>query len=559
MPSPLRYDTITQTHPEYDGARFEQIEDLYEGGWRIMRKAEKYLPKLALEHKEHYETRCKTAAYMPYFGQIVDQFGADLFAQPLSIQPASDADNPNTPGDVPDKEFYPELATNIDNTGTTLEEMAGTLLTCALKHRRAYLMIDSPDVSAVEPPANLAEEDEVGARRCYAYEVEGNQVIDWKWDSKAKRFEWVIIATKEQERLTPEGKRDTIRETYTIWKMDLGVAIWTRYAISYDPDKPPKAETLVQVEAEGSTSFDRIPLLRFELPKGLWVGNKIGPQALEHWRRRSSLVGAEGRSCVAVPVISLGPELPAKGRATSEVAENPNRGRDPVGQFEKQGFVVLGHEDKAEFIEPLGHAYEIIDKQIEGVRESMFSVNHQMAASIRPSATALGRSGLSKQKDEDKTTKVLSALGRFVREFWRSVYDVIANVRKEAVVWVPHGLDGYETDDREQVLEEAISLQAVAVPSQTFRKEHAKRMVKKLLPGLPPETVATISDEIDKGIEGEQEIRELTQDVQKDMLENPPEPGTPGAPGAPPMPKAPTVKSPTTKGPKVKSPKPKAA
>jgi hypothetical protein len=535
MPSSIRYDRLTQTHPDYDSKRIAQIEDLYEGGWRIMRKAKVYVGQLPLEHDTQYDERCKTTAYMPYFGQILDQFVADLFTQPLTIQPAGDANDPTTPGEMPDKDFYGELAKNIDGEGMSIEDLAGDVLTTSLKHRCAYIMVDAPDVADAPEPANRADEDALGVRRCYAYEVDPAQVVDWKLDRKTKRFVWVIVASKEQERENPDSSRELITERFTVWTLGAdGRAQWIRYAKTYKPEEAPHPEDLIQSEAEGTTSFDRIPLMRFELPKGLWVGNKIGPQALEHWCRRSALVGAEGVSCVAIPWVSQGPELPAMGDENSEAAENPNRGRDPVGQFKRHGFMVLGHQDRLEFAEPLGHSYEIIDKQCDNVREAMFAVNHQMAASIRPTITALGRSGLSKQKDEDKTATVLGALGHLIRTFFVRLYETISVARGEDVVWVAHGLDSYEHDDREQVLEESLELQAVNIPSATFRKEHAKRMVKKLVPNLPPQTVAQIFVEIDDGIDDQQEMQKLMDDAKADAIINPPEGQVPPKNGAPP-------------------------
>jgi hypothetical protein len=524
---PIPYKVLKQTHPEYDGSRMQQIEDLYEGGWAIMRKAGTYLPKLALEAVEQYDTRCSTSSYQPYFGQILDQFVADLFTQPLSVLPSGDKDDPTTPGDAPDA-FYTELAKDMDGEGTGLEELSCDVLTTALKHRRAYVMVDAPKVDG-PAPASKAEEDASGANRFYAYEVPPAQVIDWKIDKATGVFAWVMLATREQDRETPLGSRDTIRETFTIWTAnDGGNASWVRYDVAYDPKEPPDPDKLIQAAADGDTSFKSIPLLILELPKGLWVGNKIGPQALEHWRRRSALIGAENRSCVAIPYVLLGPEMPAMGESNSEAAENPNRGQDPVKQFEKRGFIALGHQDKLEFAEPKGHAYEIIDKQCEGLKEAMFSVNHQMAASIKPTGAALGRSGLSKQKDEDKTSKVLGALGRIVRAFVTDVYDAISQARGNDVVWVAHGLDTYEHDDREQVLEESLQLQAVNIPSATFRKEHAKRVAGKLVPNLPPATVATINDEIDSGVDDDEEMRDLKKDAEKDSIINPPEPAPAG-------------------------------
>jgi hypothetical protein len=552
---PFTYERLTQKHPTYDGTRMAQVEELYEGGWAIMRKAPSYLGQMPLEHEELYKVRCGTTAYQPYFGQILDQFVSELFTQPLSIQPAGDADNPNTPGEVPDEDFYSALASDIDGEGTTLEDLAADMTTTALKHRVAYIMVDAPDAPDGTEPANLAEEDALGARRCYAYEVPPQQVIDWKLDKSTGLFAWVILATKEQERQTPDGSRDIIREQFTIWTIESGgKAQWARFAIEYKPEEPPRNDQIVpQLPGKlgaGTTSFDRIPLLCFELPKGLWVGNKIGPQALEHWRRRSSLVGAEARSCVAIPFVTQGPELPAIGESTSEAADNPHRGRDPMGQFRKQGFLLLGHQDQLAFAEPTGASYEIIDKQIDAVRESMFSVNHQMAASVRPTGQALGRSGLSKQKDEDKTAKILGALGRLVRQFFILLYDTISRGRGEDVVWVAHGLDSYEHDDREQVLEESLEIGMVGIPSPTFRKEHCKRLVKKLVPNLPPETVAQIFDEIDSGVDAEQELRDVQQEAAQDAIENPLDPLVQARASAGKAPPKPGVPKPGAKPPK---------
>ena len=547
-PRPLTYECLTKRHPEYQGDQYTQIEDLYEGGWQIMRKAQLYLKPLPMEHPALYDSRCRTTAYVPYFGEIVDQFVSDLFSQPLAIVPAGDAKNPDTPGEFPDPEFYAAFTKDVDGEGNGLPDIAADLLTTALKHRRAYLMVDAPP-GGDAPAVNRAEEEARGQRRCYAYEVSPDQVIDWKLQvekgpdgKKTSTFAWVILYRRECERETPFVDRELVTETFTIWSMDGEVARWDQYAITYKPggDNDPTRQRDVKVPyIDGDlTSFDRIPLLRFELPRGLWVGNKIGPLALEHWVRRSELLGAQKRSCVSIPWVSQGPEIPKIGEGLSEAAENPNRGDDPVKEFHKTGFMKLGHQDKLDFAEPHGHSYEILDRQIDHVRESMFAVNHQMSASIRPSAGALGRSGLSKQKDQDKTDKVLGALGRSVRTFFTMVYDTVAKARRDNVVWVASGIDNYETYDRTSVVAEAVAIPAVGVHSATFRKEHEKRVAAALVPGLPPATVAVIADEIDRGVDSEQEKRELQLDLDKQTIKLGPK--TPEQFGQkPPGPKAP--------------------
>jgi len=542
--SGLLYALLTQHHGEYPGRQYTQVEDLYEGGWQMMRKASDYIAPLPMEHPTLYASRISTTAYVPYFGEIVDQFVSDLFSQPLAVVPAGDAKNPDTPGVFPDEEFYADFAKDVDGEGNGLADMAADILTTGLKHRRAYLMVDAP-MATGPAPVNMADEEASGARRCYVYEVPPDQVIDWKLKvekgpdcKKTSTFAWVILFRKEQERATPASTRESVTETFTIWSISDepdACARWDQYAVTYVPGQTdPRPEDAIPWVQGGSTSFDRVPLLRFELPKGLWVGNKIGPLALEHWVRRSELVGAEKRSCVSIPYVTQGPEMPAIGESNSEAAEDPHRGEDPIAQFNKKGFLTLGHEDKLDFAEPHGHAYEIIDKQVDHVREAMFAVNHQMSASIRPSAGALGRSGLSKQKDQDKTDKVLGALGRYVRAFFGSVYDAISKARAEEVVWVTSGIDNYETYDRAAVIQEATSLALVAIPSPTFRKEHAKRVATVLVPGLPPATVAQMAEEIDQGIDAEEEKRQMQMDLDKQIIKQGPPPPPGAAPGFPP-------------------------
>lgn len=543
-PAPsIAYGILRQRHDDCDEKLYEKIEDLYEGGWEIQEKARRYLDRHLFEHARRHEARCKTASYQPYFGQIVDQFVADLFTQPLSVHPPGDAKNPNTLGEFPDKDYYTALAKDLDGEGNELASIAADILTTALKQRRAYLMVDAPE--AGDDFANKKDEEAAGAGRIYAYEIKPKHVVNWK-EGKRGAFEWLVLWYREQEQSSPTTTRNEITETFTLWTVDdaSGKARWARYKISYTPDKKPRNETLVSLDDDDVSSFDRIPLLCLKLPKGLWVGNKIGTQALEHWRRRSELIGAESVSCVAIPFAKLAGEMPAIGESLpSEAAQDPRRGDDPVAKFERVGYVAIGDKDDLGFAEPKGHAYEIIDKQLDGLREGMFAVNHQMAASVRPSTTALGRSGLSKQKDQDSTAKVLGALGRYVRRIFVCLYDTISKARNEKVEWVAHGLDSYEADDREQVLAESVQIDLVSIPSPTFRKEHMKRVVAKLVPNLPPATLAQIADELEQSVDAAQEVKDLEQDARKEALKSPQPAAPPRAPGTPanPSPAAPPI------------------
>lgn len=552
--SGVTYGILNQRNGAYDPELIEKIDALYKGGFEIQRKARKYLCQLEGESAAKFAERAKIVAYIGFFSQIVDQFTSDVFTQPLSIKPAPDADDPNTPGEVPDKDFYSELEKNVDKRGTSFVDLMTVTLRTALKHRCALVIVDAPDVGS--EATNLYDEDEQGARRLYAYECPIDRLIDWECDDETGRFRFAILHDKDQRRADPYSRRNKVHETFTVWTIEDApgsTAQWVRYGVTYDEKEPPTAETYLRVEARGTTSFTRIPILRFELPDGLWVGNKVGPQAFEHWQRRSALIGAENRSLVAIPYVKLGPQAPAVGGAIpSDKSQDQSRGERPVAQFTSKGWLTLDAGDDLGFAEPEGRCYELIDQQLEKLREAMFQVTFQMAASVQRNNTSMGRSGMSKQKDEDLTGRVLRALGHAVRIFGVSIFETISEARGEDTHWTPHGLDGYDSEDRQALLEEAVSLDQVAeaIPSETFHLAHARAIVEKLLKGaIDVETMATILDELSQGIHAKHEMSELMMDAKKDAIQNPPPPAVPGVkPPQTPEAKPPQAKSPQQPG-----------
>lgn len=535
----MTYGRLRQRNPAYDAKRMQELHDLHAGGYAIQKNAEFYLEQLCNEHKKRYAERCKVAAYLNYFGQIVEQFSSDLFAQPLSITAAADADNPQTPGDPPDPEFYKSFEADADCAGTSFVALMKQSIETALVQRWAYVCIDAPQ-SGDADPVNRAEEDEAGMARVYAYSVSPRQVIDWKKDKRGPGLVWAIVAQREQERETPDDVRNEVKETFTVWTMEGEFAHWRRYAIVYDPKQEPKDDDLVPFVEEGTTTFRRLPILRLELPKGLWVGNKVGPAQKEHWNRRSALIGAENRSLATIPFVKRGSEIGAPGKAPpSDTQENPYRGRDPIGTFNREGAVELGSDDELGFAEPEGKCYALVDKELDELKDEIFRVTHQMAASVKPSAGALGRSAESKQQDGKATSLVLRALGNEVRNFALRIYKTISEARAEDVIWTANGLDNYEIIDRASVLQEAISLDQVTIPSKTFKITYKTQVAEKLVTGMDPRTLETMRQEIEEGVENEHEVSEIALEAEKDELLNP-TPPTVAGPAAK-APKSPAV------------------
>lgn len=521
----MLYGILNARNPdaEVDCKFLQELQDLYEGGYSILRRASAYLPRFTDESDQRYKERCQLTSYISYLGQIVDSYAAHLFGQELVIQPAADADNPDTPGVLPDVDYYTTLAANVDLKGTRFVNLVRCAFSTALVKRRAYVAIDFPALE--DMPANLADEDALGAARGYAFEVPNEMMMDWCYDQIVRvrkpiskdskdtvdfevgRFKWVILKRCRDDRDSPDSMRGMVVEEFKIWRRDDdGSVIWERYETPpFDPTKQcPKDTDDLPLVASGKTSFREIPIVELCLPHGLWIGNKVGPLNREHYRRRSALIAAQQMGLYEIPTVFLGSEMGAPGGAVpSEISTDASRGDDPVAQLHARGFMALGAQDKFEFVGPSGSAFKITSDQLEGLVDEIFRTAHQMAASISSTANAVGRSGASKAEDRNSTQIILGAYGAIARTFALRIYQVISEARGEDVVWTAHGLDRFELYDRTEVLAEALQVDAIPIPSRTFKVAYLTQVAQRLVPNLPAETQQTIQREIDKGTQAE--------------------------------------------------------
>lgn len=526
MPA-LAYGLLKQTNPDYRKAEWDTLDDLYHGGFRMAKHAGRHITRIYGETDERYRDRVQSTSYINYFGQIVDYFVASLFGQEMTVTPAADADNEQTAGGLPNDDFYEVFSDDCDLRGTRFVNLLRSVLTTALCKRTAWVCVDMPE--GAEPVASLAEQEALGLLRAYCYEVPNEQIVDWQENDEGI-LQWAIVNRCKTARLAPEASRGETVEEFKIWRRgDDGVVSWELYRLSYLEAKPPAPDTEVPLVDEGTTSFARIPLLRFSLPPGLCVGEKIALVAREHYQRRSALNAAQNKSLVSLPVARLGPEMSAMGSdLPSDMQQNPYRGNDPIAQFMRQGFIVIGKDDQIEFAEPKGTAYDLVDKQIDQLKDELFRVAHLMAASVGNDSNTVRRSGESKKQDRYAETVVLQALGQIVKAFSIEVYETLAEARGEDVVWTAHGLETFDFDERTELVSEAIQMDQVNIPSQTWKRAYKTNMAFRLIPNLPPETQEQIRKEIALGVTAEVEMLSLleTNDEPSSKASVPPPPSS---------------------------------
>ena len=187
----VKYGLLSQKNPAYAEKRWEELGDLYVGGYDLLEKASRYMPRFVGETPERYNERLSAASYLNYIGAIADSFVANLFEQELTITQAADATDKSTPGEAPEPDgVYAEFAHDADLRGTTFVKLMRQVFTTALVKGKAILAVDFP--TAAKRPESLAEEEKLGTSRAYAFDVPIEQLVDWEYGEDG-RFEWAIL------------------------------------------------------------------------------------------------------------------------------------------------------------------------------------------------------------------------------------------------------------------------------------------------------------------------------------------------------------------------------
>lgn len=519
----LPYKTLSTLNPQCAPALWERIRLLYKGGYELKGQVSQFIVQGPNETAEAFTYRLNRTSYIAYFGQIIDYLVAALFEEALHVTPAGDDSNPDTPGEVPDKLFYPAFAKDCDRNGTTLAMMMRAVITTALLLKRGYISVDMPQA----PEAiTRYEESKLGAGRGYCWEEQPESLIDWGIGPDGE-WTWAILQRRVCEREAPWSDRSTYRERFKIWLMQAGCAecmTLETEPINVD-SKPADALMLRVIQQPVRTSFTKIPIVKLELPDGLWAGNKIGPLAEEILQRRSDLFGAIGQSLQEIGYIKLGPEVPGFGQPLpSEVQQDPHRGDNLLEKWKAKGFVPIGYQDEIGFASPKTQAYTVAQGGVTELRDEMYRTVTAMSMSLDSTASVVGRSGESKREDRAATEKVLLALGEYVRKAAIDVYTIISIARGETVIWRAFGLSKFNLEQRVDLTTEALQLESIPIPSETFQTEYKTSLAFALLPSASPETKAVIQKEIQAGIKESEKTKDLLSKMAETFTKEPSEP-----------------------------------
>jgi hypothetical protein len=490
------YKQFRIRHPEYDATLWAKCRAFYAGGDRLLgdqRLMKRVFPKHLAEKDFVYKERIARAFYIPYAGEIIDAIVAALFGEPLTVESEQTATD----------EFYDHFYADVSPPAgrkMPLNELLKQQLLTALLCRQAWTLVDLPDIPPdVEVPDTLAAEEGAGLLDAYACPLDPEMVLDWE-ETEDGELIWALVLHKEQRRGGIDSDRSLIREEYTLYTANG----WTRYAVEYKVDKEPQENAEIEVMDEGDHSFGRVPLIRLDVGDGLWAMSKILPIAVAHFNLRNALFWAQCKSLFPVPVSFLGEE-----EVLNPATADPNRSLNQV--YGQGQMVVLGKDDRFEYIGPDSSPYAVAIQDLAGLRDEMHRVLHHMALSVENSAAALQRSAESKQIDQAATATILRALGQKMRDHAVEVYEMVAAGRgDEAVTWTMAGMERFNEQSIDALVDQAGTVDTLSIPSATFQRLWTFMLARRLLgDNATEDDLDSIQKELEENVSNEQFVPEV--------------------------------------------------
>lgn len=503
--SGLTYGVLRQTSPCYDAGYWRRLRAFYKGGKHLLRDKElmaEVFPRHRDEIDEVYKERCKRAFYMPYAGEIVDHILAALTAEPLvaTLEGAEEGE--------PLPDFYDGFVKDCSPPGgeeVSINQLVRKAMLEAMQVQCAWVFYDAERVVGPDGQPlkfySRADEIKAGASKIYADLLLAETVIDWE-EGPNRELEWAVIHTMECKRGGLAGRRDTVTERWVYWTP----VDWEKFEIKYPKSKPPRDEDPVTRVDGAFHTHGKVPLRRLILPDGLWVMEKLEGLAREHFNKRSGLSWAEFQSLFSELYEFLGPEVSSKGAIIGENQEDPGRA---LAQTRGQGYVqVRGKDDEAKFVGPDSSSFAQALASCTDVRDEMHRVTHQMKLSVDNSAAALTRSGESKAHDKAAETVVLTYLGLLCREFLKGLMKDVSTARKELELverWDVKGMEKFDDVATSDVVDQAVLLEGVSIPSPTFQRRFKSNLARAVLGSeASPEDLEQIEAELEKNVTDDQ-------------------------------------------------------
>ena len=467
MADSLKYKYLKQRNPQYRDNYWARCRAFYKGGEYLLNSSitRHVFPKHQNEDELIYDLRRRVSHYVNYSGEVIDHLVAKLMSDPIRISGEPELDG-----------FYKcflEDCTPPSGQVTDINTFLRDVVLTAMQCKTSWVLVDLPSVDQ-DNIQSLAEQETIGALDAWCVEIQPESVVDWEEDS-AGELEWAMLCFKSMKRDGITGSRDQVTEKYVAYTR----SDWSVWEVKYKQGGEPDDEDVIPLVNYGKHSFGHVPIIRLELPEGLWAMGKLESIAREHFCKRNALAWAEYKALL--PVLyefhNNDPILQSYG------GDSTHEDRAYIQPRAVNAVQVRDEKDRVEWVAPDKGPFEHSLTSINNLRDEMHRVVHQMAQAADNKGALLTRSGESKKIDGQATNIILESLGKICRDFAKHLMKMIQYGRGDHnIEWQVEGMTDFTTESIADVIEmEAVLDVSVQIPSPTFKKIRKSQVANRIL------------------------------------------------------------------------------
>ena len=475
---------------------------LHASGIRLKNRAEDFLLKRPKEIFDVYQERIRRFTDAGILGTAIGWYLSAMFRKDPDIGKPASTDK-----------WYDGFLDNCDGGGTSYFDLWREVFKQLTLNHVSDVLIDLPnaaDANTKIVPITRADEKAAGLTDPLLSVFDARQVINWSLDRRGN-LDWIVArAMFQRETFLGDVINETIwyyfdRTEYRVYRhqQKQGVRADQSYTVLYDSnnnriDSTPMAD-LIDRGKHALSAYNRVPVLRIEVPDALWLANRAYLQLMDHINQTNSLAWALFIANLAMPVII------GQANMTNLV-------------LSEAGFLHLSDpQAKIEWLENHGTSFIHSADRVAALRQEIYRAMYLQAQAKDASATAAGASGYSKEQDMIPASDALNGFGKILRGGMQNVLNGVALARGDKDL--TFDVNGFKFETKPATVSIALcdEYMALQIPSDSAAKYVQKRTVRDVMDGANADLIAKACTEVDAS-PSQSELKQQQQDQQMQMF-----------------------------------------
>lgn len=511
---PTLIEALNRKHPEYlDGVdRWIRLDSIVEGGARLTDPIKRQiLVNPDGRPQKIIDERLKVASYVNKISPILTRFNAQLFEVEGSYEGSKD-------------KFWEDVFLKEggrlpcdDDSRASFHQFLRESMFRALAVGKAIAQVDVPIASGAD---NRAAQRELGEDRPVVNLWPRTAL--WDWRSGADGFVFAKLHKFVVDR--PRWDADPVpMHDFTCYQRERdGTVTVSRYLVREklkENETPAMREfslagkrmddVEIETVVERQPVFNvggkfRFPVLTLTLPTTLHLADQLYDLQASHFNATAGIQWKLQASNFAMPVV-------VGGSTDDDEAIGSQKFGDGYMLRLPSGYSIQTFDHGG------GGAVSVAIEYRKEIAQDIRDVLYQIALSAADGAAVVARSAQSKKEDRRPEQILLETYGVFIREYAKQILDAASIAFGEDVEWTVNGFDDFLGEGLLEDIQEQTSLDALVIPSETFKRESKKNFVRRYASAYRMK-----KDKLDES------LKEIDTAPKEEL--SPPQPASPGGP-----------------------------